>query len=245
MKDIVYRWSTTQTLSITKQLLSGIRYFDLRITKKPKSEDTFFLHGLYGEKVETELVAIRSFLKDHPKEVVLLDCNHFYCMNEFDHKQCLSMFLEILGDVMCPYLDMNSVTLETMWKNKLQVLVFYHCDIIREYLQFWPGSSMPSPWANTDNATKLIRFLDHNYSTGRDKDTFYVSQGILTPDDTYVVRNMTKSLRECLSAPFAPHFAEWVKTKRAGQQYLNICLFDFVEMAHCIPTVIALNKGNE
>ncbi|KAK2177335.1 hypothetical protein NP493_605g01020 [Ridgeia piscesae] len=116
VKDIVQRWSTTQTLSITKQLQSGIRYFDFRIAKKPKCDDVFLLHGLYGHKVETELAAIRSFLKDHPREVVLIDCNHFYCMTEFDHKQCLSMFLEVLGDIMCPVLDMDSVNLETMWQ---------------------------------------------------------------------------------------------------------------------------------
>ncbi|KAI0213538.1 hypothetical protein LSAT2_001423 [Lamellibrachia satsuma] len=36
VKDIVHRRSTTQTLSITKQLLLRIRYFDLCIMKKPK-----------------------------------------------------------------------------------------------------------------------------------------------------------------------------------------------------------------
>ena len=244
VKDIVQRWSTTQTLSITKQLQSGIRYFDFRIAKKPKCDDVFLLHGLYGHKVETELAAIRSFLKDHPKEVVLIDCNHFYCMTEFDHKQCLSMFLEVLGDIMCPVLDMDSVNLETMWQNQLQVLVFYHCDITHEYLQFWPGSLIPSPWADTDKGAKLIRFLDQNYGKRRDKGAFYVSQGVLTPNDTYVVGNLTKSLKECLCAPFAPHFAEWLKSKQAGQEYLNICLFDFVEMAQYIPIVVGLNKGH-
>ena len=59
VKDIVHRWSTTQTLSVTQQLEAGVRYVDMRISKKAKSEDLFFLHGLYGEKVATGLVAIR------------------------------------------------------------------------------------------------------------------------------------------------------------------------------------------
>ena len=193
--------------------------------------------------METGLAAIRSFLQAHPKEIVLLDCNHFYRMTEFDHKQCLAMFLEILGDVMCPVLDMSSVTLEMMWQNKLQVIVFYQWDMIQDHhMQFWPAWFIPSPWADTDKSHKLIKFLDNNYSGGRGKDTFYVSQGVLTPDDSCIIFNMTKSLKECLSVPFAPRFAEWVKTKKAGQEYLNVCMFDFVEMAQCIPTVIALNN---
>ena len=93
-KDIINRWSLSQAYDIPEQLSAGIRYFDLRISSKPNSEDIYGIHGLYGIKLETLLENIKTFLDAHPKEVVLLDFNHFYAMTEFQHKQCLSMILE-------------------------------------------------------------------------------------------------------------------------------------------------------
>lgn len=38
-KDIVYRWSVTQTQTISQQLASGIRYLDMRIIYLPSKKD--------------------------------------------------------------------------------------------------------------------------------------------------------------------------------------------------------------
>ena len=239
IKDIICRWSLTQSLGATAQLKAGIRYFDLRISTKPESEDLYVLHGLYSVTLEKYLTDIKTFLDAHPKEVVLLDLNHFYKMSEFEHKQCVSMILEILGYKMCPLLDMESVTLQTMWDSQLQVLVFYHYTIDNH--QFWPGNLIPSPWPNVCDTQKMLAFLEKNYEAGRSASTFYVCQGILTPDTGYVIKHVMSSLKHAVSDKCGKPFVDWLKTKKAGQNGINICIMDFVEEFDYIATVIALN----
>lgn len=78
-KAISARWSRTQDASLLEQLSTGIRYFDLRVIHRCEDSLFYFVHGQYAKEVSEELFHIKSFLQDHPKEVVLLDFNHFYC----------------------------------------------------------------------------------------------------------------------------------------------------------------------
>ena len=241
-KDIIYNWSLTQSLSITEQLTKGIRYFDLRIGKKQNSEDLFLLHGLYGNKLEEILEEIKAYMDDHPKEVVLLDLNHFYNMTEFDHKQCMSMILEILGYKMCPLLDMESVTLDILWDSNLQALVFYHSSIAVDNHQFWPGSSIPSPWPNVCDVKKMLSYLEARYKQPRDKNHFYVTQGILTPDAGCIITHLAGSLKSAIAEKTSKPFVQWLSQKQSGSQGINICILDYVELADYIPRVLALNN---
>ena len=240
-KDIVYRWSVTQRHSFTAQLTAGIRYFDLRVGCTAATDDFYFMHGLHAGRVEQSLADIKTFLRAHPREIIMLDFNHFYSMSEFQHKQCLGMLLEELGPILCPFCDVKNVTLNMMWENKQQVIVFYHSDIVADYEQFWQGKYMPSPWADTSNIHHLIDFLDKNYCEGRSADTFYVTQGILTPDNEFVFEHLQSSLHDSLGCKVAPVFVDWIKRKQSGIKGLNICIMDFAEMAHYIPAVLALN----
>lgn len=48
----LFQWPVLQNESITKQLDAGIRYFDLRIARKPNDTDPtrlYFYHGLYTQ----------------------------------------------------------------------------------------------------------------------------------------------------------------------------------------------------
>eukprot|EP00795_Rhopilema_esculentum_P005584 gene5584-10785_t len=45
-KNIVYKWSITQTLSLHQQLANGVRYFDLRVAYEDASKEYCFVHGL-------------------------------------------------------------------------------------------------------------------------------------------------------------------------------------------------------
>lgn len=85
---IVRRWVITQDLSAAQQLEAGVRYFDLRFSLKRMSGQTLFhfVHGLFAQVVQEPFNEILSFLNAHPKEFVILDCQHFYQLdlNEFD-----------------------------------------------------------------------------------------------------------------------------------------------------------------
>ena len=86
------------------------------------TEDLYLVHGMYSYTVKQMALAVNEFLNQHPKEIMLLDFNHFFGMTPDLHQSLLNLLMEIFGDKLCPYLDMDSVTLNTLWENKLQVL---------------------------------------------------------------------------------------------------------------------------
>ena len=242
-KRFISNWSLTQSLSTTDQLKVGIRYFDLRIASKKNCDGCFYVHGLYGDSIEKIMKDIKIFLDDHPKEIVLLDLNHFYSLDEFKHKQFLSLILEILGYKMVPFIDRDSVTLDMLWENNLQVIVFYHNDIVKEYAQFWPGYQIPSPWPNTMSRTDLVSKLDIAYDeTRKKKNSFFVFQGVLTPTTSHVIAHLNGSLKNDLASKASMPYVKWIKTKQAGKNGINVCIMDFVEDSDYIKTVIDLNE---
>merc|ERR1719370_1176509 len=171
-KTVAHRWSQTQDKTFTEQLHLGIRYFDLRISVRPGCEELYLVHGFYGETVKNCLTAIRSWLDLHPREVVLLDMNHFHGLEKPHHQRLVEDILEIFGAKLVPRRnDARELTLAQMWKEGQQVVVFYHhveagvstpnsLQPTLEYL--WPGSMIPSPWPRTTRIKDLIDFLDKN-----------------------------------------------------------------------------------
>ena len=117
----VYRWAVTQDLTTEQQLQAGIRYFDLRVASRQDTNDLYLVHSLYAQDVPTFLNNVRDFLMDHPKEVVLLDFNHFYEMTQEQHEQLLDTIGSILGDKLWPRGTIDNTTLANMWAGEKQV----------------------------------------------------------------------------------------------------------------------------
>ena len=156
-KKLMRKWLATQTMNFTGQLGAGIRYFDLRISTKPRDPDNelYFAHGLFSAKVNEGLEEINAFLTDHHKEVVFLDFNHFYGMQKYHHEKLVQMLKDIYGNKMCPAIFAQEVSLKYLWEKDYQVLVFYHSPVALEVPFLWPGQMMPAPWANTTDPEKL------------------------------------------------------------------------------------------
>lgn len=120
---IMSRWSKTQTYNVVDQLKSGIRYFDLRLATKNGSDKTYFVHGLYSCCVDAVLNEINEFLLEHPKEVVILDCQHFYEFGPADHEKMMNMLVSVFSTKLIPYAkSMNDISLNSLYNLKQQVL---------------------------------------------------------------------------------------------------------------------------
>lgn len=117
------KWSVTQNLTFKEQLESGIRYFDLRVSSKPGEveKEIYFIHGLFGIRVWDGLMEINSFLLQHPGEVIFLDFNHFYAMDDSHHQYLISKILKAFGSKLCPVQPVEKVTLQYLWELKQQV----------------------------------------------------------------------------------------------------------------------------
>ncbi|MEQ2171038.1 hypothetical protein GOODEAATRI_006548 [Goodea atripinnis] len=63
----------------------------------------------------------------------------------------------------------------------------------------WPGQMMPAPWANTTDPEKLVQFLQASVTDRRRKGTFFVSQVVLTPKASTVMKGVASGLRETIT----------------------------------------------
>uniref|UniRef100_A0A4W5Q6N0 Phosphatidylinositol-specific phospholipase C, X domain containing 3 n=1 Tax=Hucho hucho TaxID=62062 RepID=A0A4W5Q6N0_9TELE len=242
-KKLMRKWLATQTMNFSTQLEAGVRFFDLRISTKPRDPDNelFFAHGLFSATVREGLEQISSFLSAHAREVVFLDFNHFYGVQNLHHEKLVSMLRDVFGEKLAPVVFAQEVSLQYLWEKEYQVLVFYHSPMALEVPFLWPGQMMPAPWANTTDPEKLIQFLQASVADRRRKGTFFVSQVVLTPKASTVMKGVASGLRETITERALPSMMLWIRAQRPGESGINIITADFVELGDFISAVITLN----
>ncbi|XP_066538219.1 PI-PLC X domain-containing protein 2 [Hoplias malabaricus] len=242
-KKVMKKWSMTQNLTFREQLEAGIRYFDLRVSSKPGEEgnEIYFIHGLFGHRVRDCLMDIDAFLNTHHKEIVFLDFNHHYAMEEQHHRYLINMLQEVFGSKLCKINAVEDITLDYLWEKRYQVLVFYHHPAANGCSLMWPGNKIPAPWANTTDATKLIQFLETTLGERAKYGSFHVSQAILTPRVKTIVSGHIRGLRNYLVEKNLPTILSWIKAQKPGVNGVNIITSDFVELVDFANTVIQLN----
>ncbi|WKY03585.1 hypothetical protein Q1695_004942 [Nippostrongylus brasiliensis] len=178
VKSGIKRWAVTQRHGIGDQLRAGVRYLDLRISYPPpkvRTSNTDFrvVHALYGISVQKLLAEVIDFLKENPKEVVILDINHLYGFDTQSLTDLRRKIVSMLGKHrMCPFTPIiQNVTLDFMWENRYRVIVI-DCEAAEtEGNPIWAWSSIESPWPQTSNR-KLRRWfssLRKSYSTRANK----------------------------------------------------------------------------
>ncbi|XP_051876452.1 PI-PLC X domain-containing protein 3 [Pristis pectinata] len=246
-KRLMRKWLSTQSLSFRKQLQAGIRYFDLHISTKPRDPEhqLYFAHGFYSTTVREGLEEIKAFLVEQPKEAIFLDFNHFYGMQKRHHEELVAMLRECFGERLCPVIFAQEVSLQYLWDKGYQILVFYHNPVALDVTFLWPGQMMPAPCPNTTDPEKLIQFSQASIAERRSKGTFHVSQLVLTPRASTVVKGVTSGLRETIAERALPVIIRWIRSQKPGENGVNIVTADFVELGEFIGTVIGLNYPAE
>ncbi|XP_053694842.1 PI-PLC X domain-containing protein 2 [Sabethes cyaneus] len=247
---IVKRWAVTQRLDIIEQLKCGIRYFDLRICMKRPEDKFFFVHGLFCEEITDSLEQLKDFLRTHPREFVILDCQHFYLFNPTDHCM-LSAELNRIFDKKIYSRNVSQLkdcTLESATSSGKQVLIVYRSDACVND-RFWLSQDWPTPWPNEIKVKKLRQYLDESLAQ-RNPDTGYVSQCVLTPTVRYIVPRFISSLRTTCAKEVDKKLTDWIKMQTPGlfgpdeKPKSNVFLADFIDIkdSNFSKIVIALNK---
>lgn len=250
-KSIIYRWAVCQKLDGLAQLNLGVRYFDFRLSKvaavkrskNDKDKEIKILHALYGSPVVEIFKQIQSFLEDHPKEVVILDFQHFYGLDQVDLTSLRHLVLQYFQSKLCPFFqDVPSLTF--LHSRGLQVIVI--CDYFNRFCNIswaWPRYSCPNPWANTTKASDLESFLIEGLTT-RDIRRLFVSQAIFTLNLSTLLRNPFSSLEKRLARPCDKMIAkETLHQIRHNHLPLNILMIDYVEKCDIVTSVIDLNSN--
>ncbi|XP_030289772.1 PI-PLC X domain-containing protein 1 [Sparus aurata] len=241
-RPAIFRWSTTQDKSIEEQLSMGIRYFDLRVARKPNdsSGDLYFTHVIYTHLTVLEtLSSVAAWLDSHQKEVVILACSHFEGISDRLHQAFILSLKMLFGSKLCPH-EEPVLTLRSLWASGYQVVLSYDSQTAVRHQELWPA--IPYWWANQRTAQGVISYLDWNKDLGR-PEGFFVSGLNLTADRSYITKNPKQSLRtltfsnwECLR--------KWLEEQRPGSDpnSLNIIAGDFVGPLPLCSLVIALNQ---
>lgn len=246
-KDILRAYTITQSMTIYEQLKAGIRYLDMRIAAKENiTQDWFFYHKLYGFSAQDMLEETRDFLVQHPKEVVILDFQHFAHFTELHHNQFRYFLLELYSDTMVPRPDvLESLTLELLWSMKKQVIVLY-AGYEGNHPLFWPRAQyIDNPWPNHPYVPPMLDYLGSRYGVDRINRTssFYVTQGVLSPNNfiAEIEKNPNTSLETTLAQKCNLALSGWIQCGQAGLHGINIVMTDFCEFSDIISATIELN----
>ncbi|XP_023122839.2 PI-PLC X domain-containing protein 1 isoform X2 [Amphiprion ocellaris] len=193
-RPVIFKWATTQDKSIEEQLSMGIRFFDLRIAHKPNdsSSDLYFTHVIYTHLTVLEtLVSVATWLKSHPKEIVILACSHLEGMDDTRHESFIYSLKKLFGSKLCPRTE-SVLTLRNLWASGYQVILSYDSQVAARHQELWPA--IPYWWANKHTAQGVISYLEWNKQQGR-PEGFFVSGLNLTADRCYIAKNRKESLR--------------------------------------------------
>ncbi|XP_028300255.1 PI-PLC X domain-containing protein 1 isoform X2 [Gouania willdenowi] len=240
-RPTIFKWATTQDKSIEDQLSMGIRYFDLRVAHKQSdsSDDLYFTHVIYTHQTVLEtLVSVATWLKSHPKEIIILACSHFEGMDDKCHESFIFSLKKLFGSKLCPRQD-SELTLRSLWAAGYQVILSYENQVASRHEELWPA--IPYWWANQRTAQGVIQYLDWTKEQGR-PDGFFVAGLNLTADRCYIAQNPKESLRSLTYSNW-DSLTKWVEKQLPGPQpeSLNIIAGDFVGPLSICPMVIALN----
>lgn len=243
---IITRWSKTQSLPISSQLNTcGVRYLDLRVAYYKKDKKLYLCHGLNGKTVEYELRQIRTFLDAHPKEILILDFNHFYYDSNEDLHEQLIQFLEdnFDGKMACRSEfgeNIKAITLKSMLAKGRQVIILYmkkNLDKDQDKDFLWPQGKINSKWADKADIALLEDELSRYHLEIHPGNQLRVIQYILTPNANYIKKHFLSSLQKMNKVTISSFDNFWAKLQNTTT---NIFLLDFCDINIC-KKIIAKN----
>ncbi|MFZ9035481.1 MAG: phosphatidylinositol-specific phospholipase C domain-containing protein [Francisellaceae bacterium] len=196
--------------TVTTQLNSGIRYLDLRICQLPDEplslDNIYICHSIAAVKFSDVIDEVKAFVREHKKEIVILDINHVYADDSKDDQKLLGIALgyisQQLGDQLAEkYNDQNALaltpssTLNDFWQQQKSVVVAIPQDMQTASTQ-WAWNSVNSSnfndcdsltdvcsiWNNENDKGDLLDDIKQNFATlPTDHRYLFVSQNQMTP----------------------------------------------------------------
>ena len=165
-------WAKCQSKTIYEQILMGIRYFDIRITKY--NGEYYTIHSLIAIPVNQVLHDILLFIDTFPTEKIILDFNHLYIDDVKEFEEYLKFQI---GDKAVSNNNDNIVAAIGTLDKPLFVFVdddntsFFNSDILKSF------------WHDTNDVNLLTTSMSEESKEG----LLRITQAILTPTQTDVL----------------------------------------------------------
>jgi hypothetical protein len=231
-------YSVCQNISIYYQLYGGVRYLDLRVGNyKDKIKLGHEIH--YGYDSIEALKEIAEFLKDYPKEILIIKIRAENILKDNQKENLINSIEELFGNVLVnkedKWFDFETCTPGLLWQNNKNIILYYDDkltmfgDLDRIYFEnkgFWSLKRLYDPWPQTHSLTKMVERNEFHLKLAQDGEVYerhlFVLQFILTPS----IKNFS----------FTKTLAKKIFDKKALENFLeafsqnrfNIILFDFV-----------------
>jgi hypothetical protein len=254
-------WAKNQNLNFTEQLESGIRYFDLRIEKV--NDKYYFTHDpsilnyklrcfVRSEELINGLIEIQKFSKDHPKEIIILDFNLFYKMNDTgeDDVNLMNIISDKLEKYMLTPLEngIENLTLSNIWESNENIIVLYKRKITGT--KFWCDKDylLISPWINNSLETpdELFNKMKTTISSSSNSNLFVLQSMLAIKKWTHTLKGRSKKMNTYLEDK--NRILELNNYAIKEDKHLNIIILDYFNLYfkdenYFVDYLIALNKN--
>jgi len=197
----------------------------------------YFVHGVYCDEVTHPLQEIRDFLKDHPTEFVILDCQHFYDFESYHHQKFADILLQLFGTRIYERnvyeKDFPTLTLSKALNLHKQVIVIYRNESINK--AFFETHHFITPWPNVTDTKKMEKSLDLTIMS-RSPDQGHVTQLVLTPTYRFIIARIYSSLKNKCAEEVVDNCKAYIESRKPGpfKEYeartSNVFIADFVDL---------------
>jgi hypothetical protein len=176
-----------QSASIMQQLLYGVRYLDLRVAYQ--SDAYWSHHGFLSTPYSGPdgiFAQIRDFLKAYPREIIILNMQHFY---RDDHRMTFDEVKEWYGVVMKELAGLlipagkPAITFNDVWSTNGRIVLIFTTNLdIADSAEFvWSHTLLKQHWWKEKKPGVLMDEMDSQVSEwrqGKDAQVFKELQAI-------------------------------------------------------------------
>ena len=247
-RRIVSRLARTQAYDIFRQLYLGVRYFDIRLCVKADGQIYVHHGGFVSVNLDDLVQGIAAFVGAYPNEVLILHTQRQFFPTIEEHQKFIRIIKQNglwnkLADR--DQFSPRSTLDEFQSRGKTLILVHDLPPSVDTPL-FWKTSSIKNPWANSADLEDTMAFIEDELRQ-RSFSDFHVFQSVLTPNRTWIERNVLRDpmgvgiakLSKIINQTVTSRFGSYGSSSVFKH---NIILSDMVHYPNLSKTIIESNR---
>lgn len=239
-------YAETQSHQMDSQMKYGIRYFDIRVSKK--GENLYFFHNFDNKNYQFKDFCLQSiaFLEENPSEFLILDFQHFKNDSMADVEKEIEQYLKPNEYAVKQGENITDLTMGKIRTNGYRYIIFWADDYSKptKNYQFSRNTYLNSPYdskINNQNSEQFVKDYLKYYEKASEK-AFFVLQAQHTCNYAKLQFNIKK--REMVLRPIANRFFIDLYNNADLLEKTNIIMRDFVtEDIETIDIILNLNTA--
>lgn len=205
-------WARAQRHITIAQLMSGVRYLDLRVIPNADGSKFHITHSLQSEDFDHVIADVSYFISTHPKEIIILNFQHLFSrsgedggMSAEDAEALLYKITYWMGYKM---LDRgvtsspSTPTISELWSLDRQVVVLFDSNVFNRLSDdskrvVWDKTDLTQYWGQTTTwwgDTGTYNYLNSVIANANSQKSISVLQAQMTPTPALIAERATMEL---------------------------------------------------